>query len=741
MLTCSGCMRHCLQSIIGDSAYFTASSRRLSTSNLSRRPLRRNYSTSYERSQAGRDRFGESSSTYSPERHRAERERSGKFEGRDAGLDRTQHEKRPGASARLVQRKQWLDSRGIRPPTKKESKKERTEAQIQQHLKYLNDPVKMADYVRKTLQTSGDFDFVQELVRAASKNDIHVVSWNHLIGYQMSKGRMNAAISTYNEMKKRAQTPDAYTYTTIFNGCVAHKESNNALPKVLTIYNSMFADNSKVKPNTIHMNCVLQMCAKAKNMDALFAIVAQFTEKGLKSPNNLSFSIILNAIRFNAAAGMRSILSPMEQRQNKRAAIASSREIWMEVVERWRKGDLWIDEELVASMGRLLLIGQEEDWDDIFSLIQQTMNIPRQIPKLGSPARQRMDPGSQGKEFHSRVSSREEQPDDNAQDGAASPDPKFEDITVPIAKAEGIAMYAKPGPNTLSLLLQAALQLRVKAPAVSYWNIFTKSLLLTPDAENYHAYLRVLRLARASNETVLLLQEMPKQDMAAKTFRIAMSCCDRDKRNPNAFANAGKILDIMQMALPQPDIPALTNYLDLAITGHDGKHKPDTTTTSSSSSSFTSPKIAQGKQILRALDRLNPSFINLKSMLQFGDAHSRNMNEHQRRDFTMEIMGLTRRMIAAYDYMMNYALVPRDMYQDLTKQRSKLAAFVTRHQHAKDKASLSGEDTVDGRIRPRSREPLKADEIESAKSYFKAALKKADQQESASLSRSRVGVY
>lgn len=205
MLTCSGCMRHCLHSIIGDSALLTTSSRPLLTSSLNRRPLRRNHSTSYERSLAGRERYGDSTKATPAQRSPPEKEKSrgssrGTFESRHSALEKRQDEKKPGASARLIQRKQWLDSRGIRPPSKKELKQSTSDARIQQHLKYLNDPVKLAHFVNKTLNSNGDFDFVRELVRAASKNSLHIVSWNHLVGYQMSQGKMNAAISTYNEV-------------------------------------------------------------------------------------------------------------------------------------------------------------------------------------------------------------------------------------------------------------------------------------------------------------------------------------------------------------------------------------------------------------------------------------------------------------------------------------------------------------------------------------------------------------
>lgn len=191
MLTCHGCMRHTLQSLIGDFAVFTASSRPVLTSSKS--PLRRNYSTSYERSQAGRSKFGSS-------------EGRGRFDGRDSALEAKRSDTDHRVSPRVVQRKQWLDARGIRPPSNKQIREDKQDRDIQQHLKWLGDPVKLADFVRRSLRDNGNFDFIQELVRAASKHDLHTVSWNHLIGWQMSKGKMNASIATYNEVRSLNQS-------------------------------------------------------------------------------------------------------------------------------------------------------------------------------------------------------------------------------------------------------------------------------------------------------------------------------------------------------------------------------------------------------------------------------------------------------------------------------------------------------------------------------------------------------
>jgi hypothetical protein len=242
----------------------------------------------------------------------------------------------------------------------------------------------------------------------------------------------------------------------------------------------------------------------------------------------------------------------------------------------------------------------------------------------------------------------------------------------------GMSFYAKPGRNSLSLIMQALLDRNKKQPAVKYWNIFTREFGVVPDAQNFHAYLRILRICRSSTETVELLLEMPKEFMSGKTFRIAMSTCDRDKLNRHVFSNAGKLLDLMQTHIIVPDIPALQMYINVAVEAQ--AYSPGLSPSGESHPS----KIAKGKQILRALDRLNPSIVNLRSLLAYGD-QTDEAKEHRRLtpEFTREVLHLTQLMIRAIDILMNQALVPREMYSDLAAQRNKLNAFVTRYKHIK----------------------------------------------------------
>jgi len=74
-----------------------------------------------------------------------------------------------------------------------------SEKEVLRKLKFLKDPLKLAENVRLTLR-DGEFDKAERLVRFASREGLYIVAWNHLINYQISHGKVNGAIKTYNEV-------------------------------------------------------------------------------------------------------------------------------------------------------------------------------------------------------------------------------------------------------------------------------------------------------------------------------------------------------------------------------------------------------------------------------------------------------------------------------------------------------------------------------------------------------------
>ena len=343
-------------------------------------------------------------------------------------------------------------------------------------------------------------------------------------------------------MKKRAQPPDAHTYTIILRGLAEHARDELSLKRALAVYHSMFAENSPVRPTIIHTNAMINVCARAKDMDALYGVAARLPNAGRNAADNYTYTTILNAIRNAASMDVRDESSQEKYTRRHRAGL-QGRRMWAEVVEKWQGGDLQMDEFLTCAMGRLLLLGDHErDYDYILSLAEQTMGLARQAPRLGDPNRPTNlhAPRVREKQLQSIVSDEitplmeEVSPQESPESmGEKAPGSEF---NAPSSPGSMPLPYARPGPNTLSLLLEACIQMNAMRAAQDYWGLLTSPsgpYQITPDAENYHMYLRLLRVQRASKLALVLVQDM-RQDLVPKgnrnmiqpkTFRIALSTC------------------------------------------------------------------------------------------------------------------------------------------------------------------------------------------------------------------------
>jgi hypothetical protein len=98
-------------------------------------------------------------------------------------------------------RKPW-ELHGVQTKSRPSSKtpgKVLRPADVQKELIYLGDPLKLANHVFNLLRQD-KFDDAELLVQTASKSFPCTVSWNHLINWQLSQGKVNGAIKSYNEV-------------------------------------------------------------------------------------------------------------------------------------------------------------------------------------------------------------------------------------------------------------------------------------------------------------------------------------------------------------------------------------------------------------------------------------------------------------------------------------------------------------------------------------------------------------
>ena len=475
-------------------------------------------------------------------------------------------------------------------------------------------------------------------------------------------------------MKKRAQRPDAYTFTILFRG-LSYARPSIATGYALSIYQSMFAENSPVRPSIIHTNAVLQICALAHDVDALLGIAAELPTRGNGAPDNLTFTITLNALPSNAIFGPHSqnISSGEEDPERKEAralAIQHGRRLWVDIRQRWLSGDLRMDEKLVCAMGRLLLLGSKaQDHDDVLSLLEQTMGIPRQVARVARVSDRALGRAEEAREPndssellpYSPASIELESIESPPIDEDDFPEPSS-DPFAPLPIAAGHSQPAiRPSHNTLSLVLDACIRLNCIRAAQNYWGLLTSPdgcHKINPDTENYHMYLRLLRLQRSSRLAVELVDEMRSGHLTGKvdavqtkTFRIALSCCLRDAKNRNSVLHAEKLVKMMTDTLPYPDAKALRMYLRLAL-----NQKP-----------------RDWRIIMGVIRGTELGLRNLRSLLAYDPAGPQKQNEE-------DILELVRELVGAFDVVLNLGNeeLNGEEKKRCREQRSTLTAYLTR---------------------------------------------------------------
>ncbi|KAI0911573.1 hypothetical protein F4823DRAFT_623467 [Ustulina deusta] len=507
-------------------------------------------------------------------------------------------------------------------------------------LAYLGDPLHIANRVKLALNKD-NFELAAMITRQASRDNNVTVSWNHLIDYQLGNGRIHAALKLYNDMKKRAQLPNAQTFTIIFRGCAKSPHPKLALGEAVKLYQNMLTVG-RIKPNTIHLNAVLQVCAKVEDLDSMFSILSS-ADDPLRSPNNLTYTTIFNAMRMAvdkapADHDRSGSLTDEEIQKGKQDTIKRAKAIWEEVMSRWRSGSLVIDEELVCAMGRILLMGGYTDIDSIESLIEQTMMISRADNK-----------GLSGRE---------------GAESAASALPR------PVIKAPGAPAiaHALPGNNSLSMILEALEKTRRTTKAIKYWNIFTLHYNVVPDVENWVRVLKVYQCGKNSGRAASALQGIPSDMLTQKHVRLAMKTCLRDNLNKSSLDNATAVLKTMGQTLSIPDVLSLRAYLQVA---HASKRSFD----SEAKQDYAAAMDSWAKSLAAALEHLFGPYqaVAKKCVIEAPNTSDPKALE-QAQNSKAEVVALARKMSAAYDILMSEHAVSLTAVQ-LVKMKSRLAGL------------------------------------------------------------------
>ncbi|KPI41073.1 uncharacterized protein AB675_7948 [Cyphellophora attinorum] len=506
--------------------------------------------------------------------------------------------------------------------------------QLDKEAEYLTDPLRLAQEVQRCLRND-EFEKAHETVLASDRHGLkrgvpqgkvrNTVSWNHLIDWCMHKKSNAKALQIYQDMKKRGHVPDSHTYLLILRGLgegirsVGHyprspeatKQAQariNAMAKqAMDVYSSIFRPNSQVKLITMHSNAIINVLARAGDMSAIWAVAGQLPQKGPGSPDHWTYTTILNAMQLDLPKNIEDEESHVNEvsRAKITQVIGDARGMWIDVIKKWSDMSLVMDEKLVCAMGRLLLMSKRmPNARDVFSLVKQTMGVAIDDTVLASLnqdldkasganssemehlARKRdaaslasSEPASAGSNDATQITSAS----GDAADDAVVVDESdlsqmylqvFEPLSMDSkANSKGVhALYATPSNNTLSLLIEAAALLGRPNIGKAYWqHLTTKTNPIVPDANNVKHYLRMLRVSRASRQTLELLRQQYTGEAGVYlksrgAFVVAMNTCLRDKWNPNVFDIATNVLDLMEQhaAAAQLARDEETNQLEIA---------------------------------------------------------------------------------------------------------------------------------------------------------------------------------
>lgn len=401
-------------------------------------------------------------------------------------------------------------------------------------------------------------------------------------------------------MKKRARPPTAHTYTIMLKGLCRKSLQAGVKPVDLAykIYRQLLDDDSEIRPNHYHYHAMLEVCGTYHDMDMLWTVVGDLPELGPHRPIAQTYTLILQAILGALHNNLRDIPEDqMALRKEKRdTLILDAKRIWADVINQWRKGELDIDGNLVAMMAWVLIDPMDEaNSYNALALFKQTMDVPILVPnpkaapfqasKQGEwEATVRLRKGAENEELNytswkpsePEIEEVEELEDDMlAKEEDQDTEALVEDLgdvfdPVEEINREGGPSFLKPDNMHLHIILTVCRILtKGTAPGRGYWNLFTldhNGYNIKPDMGNFYAYLRLLRISRSSQTAldVVRQQLVPTGGLDGKALHIAMSCCLRDRTNPNVLLIAQGFLSLMQEHLPLPDPRPLSNFIELA---------------------------------------------------------------------------------------------------------------------------------------------------------------------------------
>lgn len=541
---------------------------------------------------------------------------------------------------------------------------------LELELKWLPDKIKFAERIRKLLYEEKDEPKALALLRFGSKGQdrtFSTVAWNHMIKYHLDAGHSARAFDLFNDMKKRAQAPDAITYLFLIKGTVvpvdAHKKPSSVqVRRVVHILDSMFASNSKVKPTLAHIEAAIR--AVQSDLDKIWEILALLPEEGSCAPSARTYGVVLTAL----AGNMAQIKDDDPDIDKLKAAVMDrAKDLWSTAVQAIQSGKMSNDPRLVVNMADLLLRSpQLRDWDDILNLVDQVAQLPRQVPDLDSSERNI-------KHVPEAL---------QLADTTPSPTNPFK-LTLGASEQRGkdkkLQRHIKLDAGILNLVLRACQKLREPKAAQSYWKLVVDECAVKPDIRSLNTMLSICNLNRTSARAAELCKSMVdlKLQPTKYTFSTAMTACQRNWKSKASIKHAEEIVDVMSRLVVTPDVQVLHSYISLAMTSEDGP------------------------LIVHAFNSIDDSLVSVRSLLSVGSSHDRKWTPTDRAEYLTQALDFYRYLISTIHKMMARNWVPTDQHKLWHARRSDLAAFADKL--SKKQGSSSGQELTDLRDSPASK--------------------------------------
>ena len=466
-------------------------------------------------------------------------------------------------------------------------------------------------------------------------------------------------------MKKRAQLPNVQTYTIIFRGLAKSQHPKLAVAEAMKHYNILMTDK-RLKPNSIHLNAVLHVCARAGDLDSMF-LIANTINEGERAPTSYTYTIILNALR-HAELSHKTDLSDEQKQANLLETINRAKGLWRDVIQKWSKGKIVIDEELVCAMGRIILMSPEITGKrEIFDLLEQTMRIPNLTKDTN------VDAGSNTDSQKTAVASSK------------------------------TGVYATPGRNTLALVLTLLATTRELTVGIKYWNLLVRDRGIVPDNDNWLRLFGMLKVARSSAHAASMVEIVPDELLESRHYRIAMEACLRDGLNQNVVKNANRILDSMVERFYIPDLHAMRQYLEVCLNSH-AKFRAK-----AASGAVEEAKRDYGIQLTSALTRLwepykKAHYNYFKTATATGSKEDGKLYNMQR-----EVFALARHMVSTFNKVINENMLPEkdlaEMKPVAAKINREIQAFYQNRESKEPNLHPTASDDSVGQGRP-SREKV-----------------------------------